>query len=935
MPAFDPDAYLAATAPKSFDPDAYLAATAPKNDQNKGIFQRAKDWTTKPLLKPQEVANFENAPATALSMGLMKPPDLSEIQNSPEKNQAEPWSQGARGVLKEMYNLSSGMSAPLNLGMLGLGVVAPGAGMAVAAPQIPGMFKGAYEGLKGGKEARESGNYEQAGEKYTSGVSNLLMALGLAKGLGNTVKEAVSPSDPYSKAKSPEIQEIAKSGYPLNPAEITGRSIPNFMRGMFRRNPIANQKMQDFGLEQEAALNEDVGNFKEGIGEAPPSEEMAAKVGGVLPKETYTQGVKGLKSQFAEQEAARLAQHAAGADAVKQQFTDQEYARENAYDAARGQAEAGLKALPQSDANTAGAALDAGVKGAYAELNKNYSEQTRPLVKEHLNKKASPQKLRDGINDILDQNDLIDEKGNILRDDIKTVVSPEQRAFLGQLADISESLQTNPTIKKLSRVTQDLQRLANFDGIERTPEQKMFGKLSHSSKEALLDSLEPHVGPEAFKALQAAKAAYSATRPVIDELSSATANKYGSQIVGGAKTALPPELLGAAAEKVPQLKGPLGDVVVNNIIQKASGPEALTKMIDSYGRENLQNILGPEKFQALTDAEAAYGKAGQPFEKAQAPQPIPFERAIPPEPIPQTAKSQLSEELGGIAEENPNGIADAVIKPENVQRIRMAREILGDQFDAVKQQFTQKLLGKPKIQKGQTEGSIAGAGLKTRLGKYGNEVLSEIYSPEELAQLNTLANKANISESAISARSKPPMRGAAGPLAMVKKLVESVVEPPIVEAFLNPTVTRIASTKLPVPKMAGLAASVSNAANHPPKNDTWEEIQNYLANPPTGGKNAGLFKVDPELAKIVEGVPDVAGYQPTITSGYRSQAEQDALKVPGKAPISLHTSGEAVDQRIKDLSPDQIKKTLLYYNSIPGFRAFIDNGNHIHVERRT
>lgn len=895
-----------------------------EDDPSKGLYQKAKDWAEKPLVSPQGLAN-NLSPLSVVGLpggaGMVQPdavspfkdkvaplaPDLSAITNDPEKNKAEPWMQGFRGVEKGLYNIGSGMSSPLNLGMLAGGAMLPGVGLVLGAAQIPSMAKNAYQGLVEGKEARESGNYETAGEKYTSAASNLLNALGVAKGLGKVGKEIVSPEDPYNKAKSPEIQEIAKSGYPLNPAEITGRSIPNFMRGMFRRNPIANQEMQDFGLEQEGALNEDVGKFKEAVGSTPP-EEIAANLSEKLPKDSYGRDVQSLKADFAEQEGARR----------------------SAYQKALEDAETGVKGLPQSDASASGAALEAAVKKAHTDLNADYQAKTAPIVKANLNQRSYPEPLRKQIVDILDQNGLIDEKGNILRDDINNVVSPQRKAFLGQLADISESLTKSPTIKRLSQVTQDLQDLANFGASERTPQEKMFGSLSHTSKEALLDSLEKYAGPENVATLREARANYAATRPVLDELSSATSNKYGSQIVKGAKSGLPPELLQSAG-KMPQLSGPLGDVVVNNIVQSASSPAALTKAIDSYGRENLANILGPEKFQALTDAEANYSKAGAPFERAK-----------PPQPIPQSPQSKFAEEIGTAVQSNPNGIADAVIKPGNVQRIKMAKELLGDGFDQVKQQFTQNILeNAAKTKAGQTAASIAGGRLNATIKKYGMDVLSEIYTPEELAQLKDVATKANISESAIAARGKPPMRGAAGPLAAIKKLVESTVEPPIAKAFNNPTVARIASTKIPISTASAISGAVSNAVRNQenigkPDTGTYQGIINYLNSiPKNQGKSAGLYKVDPDLAKIVQNVPNVVGYQPTVTSGFRTQAEQDALNVPGKAKISLHSSGKAVDQRIKDLTPEEIEATLKYYNSQPGVRAFIDNGNHLHIEKRT
>lgn len=129
---------------------------------------------------------------------------------------------------------------------------------------------------------------------------------------------------------------------------------------------------------------------------------------------------------------------------------------------------------------------------------------------------------------------------------------------------------------------------------------------------------------------------------------------------------------------------------------------------------------------------------------------------------------------------------------------------------------------------------------------------------------------------------------------------------------------------------------IGNAAPYTPLTNTFKGINPFKSKktPKIIGQNKEWDPINTGLKTLAENVESEIGYEPTYTSGYRTQAQQDALPVPGKARISLHTSGRALDQSIAGLSPDQIQKTLNYYNSHPATKASVHNGNHIHIEYR-
>lgn len=102
--------------------------------------------------------------------------------------------------------------------------------------------------------------------------------------------------------------------------------------------------------------------------------------------------------------------------------------------------------------------------------------------------------------------------------------------------------------------------------------------------------------------------------------------------------------------------------------------------------------------------------------------------------------------------------------------------------------------------------------------------------------------------------------------------------------------------------------------------------------PKLTGTNKDWGMVDPKLFEIAQKANTELSFKPNFTSGYRSQSQQNALTVKGKAGVSNHTSGHALDMGIAGLSKDQIKEALEFYNNQPYTKASVHNGNHIHVD---
>lgn len=102
--------------------------------------------------------------------------------------------------------------------------------------------------------------------------------------------------------------------------------------------------------------------------------------------------------------------------------------------------------------------------------------------------------------------------------------------------------------------------------------------------------------------------------------------------------------------------------------------------------------------------------------------------------------------------------------------------------------------------------------------------------------------------------------------------------------------------------------------------------------PKLTGTNKDWGMVDPRLYDIAQKANADLSFKPNFTSAYRSQAQQNALNVKGKASVSNHTYGHAVDVGIAGLSKQQIREALDFFNSQPYTKAEIHGGNHIHVD---
>lgn len=86
-----------------------------------------------------------------------------------------------------------------------------------------------------------------------------------------------------------------------------------------------------------------------------------------------------------------------------------------------------------------------------------------------------------------------------------------------------------------------------------------------------------------------------------------------------------------------------------------------------------------------------------------------------------------------VASSNPAGVADVILQPKNVLEVDILRKAIGEEAfgKTIKPMITKKLLGKSEV--------FDQKDLASMLEKYGDETLSKIYAPQEMAFLKRIA----------------------------------------------------------------------------------------------------------------------------------------------------------------------------------------------------
>lgn len=583
--------------------------------------------------------------------------------------------EGLDPITKYLSELSVPTDNPVSGYMAGLTKATPGSsvlgGITEASADLFNpidAFKRGYGQMEGKVDQIEEENpYSSTFGEITSSIPQYLGGMGALKGLGKGLQGGKALLSTMGKgAAVNSAMGQAKRGLEFDP---TGTAIDAalgaggelFGAGIgkgFEKGADAYRKVRDF--------------FKSGTGKATVEgwENRIPVVGGGIENSRAYQK-EALQNEFTAQEAARKAAleeanakalseaasqraaHEAGKNQLASDFAEQEFARKSATEAANQKALSEFEAqearkLAEQQARQAtsqeylsklktvtDAEAGTNLKGATFNANKNlsaeYGEVMDPLTKEFVGEPVSVQRVRDALNEGLVEGRLLDSKGNLIK---KTKgISAKRAEFRENIAKITRDLRKNQSIEDLIQLKEDLDDLAKSDPGLSTNFKRIYGNIARATKEAIADGVESLAGPEAAAAVKAARASYAKSAPVLKTLAK-LAKSSPEAMVKGAGTKLPQSFIETAMSAQPGVKAEMGEVLLNNISNRAKSPKALTEIIESYGRDTLQKVLSPEQFQNLIAAEKAFHAASAPLTKGVAPELEKFVAAKAPEAIP-------------------------------------------------------------------------------------------------------------------------------------------------------------------------------------------------------------------------------------------------------------------------------------------------------------
>ena len=324
-------------------------------------------------------------------------------------------------------------------------------------------------------------------------------------------------------------------------------------------------------------------------------------------EQQYSASLIDADKKYLAQKASIEAEKRLAKEVQQIDFAKQQQAIKEAKDAALNS----VKTFQKADNKTIGQQFSNWFNNKAAKFFDDFQQLKGSVISKYGNSKADVTELKSAINDVLENRFFYkkDVFGKTNIDDILSKnVDPEMASALKTLLKTKDSLENKSfSLKELDLLRRQFQKLAGDYGKKGSEYEQMFKNFAPHIDETFKNNLNNIGGKNAVKEYELANQVYSKNIDVYDALKD-IAGTAPENIIKTARSKFTGSFIDTVRSQQPELVNPVKDIILNDIAQNVKNPQQLTKILDTYGRDSLSGLFGPEMWGKVLKTEEVLAK---------------------------------------------------------------------------------------------------------------------------------------------------------------------------------------------------------------------------------------------------------------------------------------------------------------------------------------
>ncbi len=345
--------------------------------------------------------------------------------------------------------------------------------------------------------------------------------------------------------------------------------------------------------------------------DAVKSVPLLGKVGNIInaPKtvaleQKYSADLIDADKKYLAQKAAIEAEKRLAKEMQQIDFAKQQQAIKEAKDAALNS----VKTFQKADNKTIGQQFSNWFNNKAAKFKNEFEELKGGVLSNFGKSKANVTTLDKSVDDVL-LKDFGYKAGETKIEDITAkILDPERKKAFETVVKLKNSLgKNNLTLKEVDALRQDFQSLAEFAKANRSSQNVLYQNISQNIDDVFKENLMQQGGKNAVSAYEKANEIYTKNIDAYNTLKdiSSTAPE---NIIKTARSKFTGSFIDTVRSQQPELVNPVKDIILNDIAQNVKNPKQLTKALDTYGRDSLSGLFGPEMWGKILKTEEVLAK---------------------------------------------------------------------------------------------------------------------------------------------------------------------------------------------------------------------------------------------------------------------------------------------------------------------------------------